>query len=141
MGVIGLIAGCGSSGTRTVTAVPTVTATTTARTVTLRASAAPTRCTDYLHGQSAVVTFSSQSVDVRAACRSWVSVNAREGQDWIEAAAGSQVPLSSGLKRVCTLETREGRITAVVNARPNEVFGRAACAGLMSAGWTQPGSH
>jgi hypothetical protein len=113
-----------------------VTGTTTAHTVTLRASPGPTRCTDYLHGHSTLVTFSSQNANVRAVCRSWISVNAKEKENWIEAANG-QPPALAGLKTVCTLDTRKGRLTAVVEALPREVFGRAACAGLRSAGWTQ----
>ena len=131
-----MVAGCGSSSTRTVTAVPAVTPSTTARTVTLRAAPGPTRCTDYLYRHSALVTFSSQTVEVRAACRSWISVNAKEGQYWIEAADG-QAPLPAGVRRVCTLETLKGRVTAVVDARPGEIFGRAACIGLEAAGWTE----
>jgi hypothetical protein len=115
---------------------PSVTATTTARTVTLRAAPAPTHCTDYLYGHSALVTFSSRTVEVSPVCRSWISVNAKEGQHWIEAADG-QAPMPTGLRTVCTLDTRKGRITAVVEARLGEIFGRAACAGLRSAGWTE----
>src|SRR5205807_3278741 len=140
IGVIWLAAGCGSSSTRTVTTVPAVTTTTASRTVTVRTSTAPTRCTDYLYGHSALVTFSSQSGDVAAVCRSWIKVNAREGQVWIEAAPG-QAPAPSGATEVCALEIRKGAIEAVVEARASDVFGPAACAGLMSAGWKKRGTN
>ena len=84
-----------------------------------------------------MVTFSSQSVDVSAACRRWITVNARQGERWTEGGANGQTPLPAGVRQVCTLETLKGRVTAVVDARPGEIFGRAACAGLKSAGWTE----
>lgn len=131
------VAGCGGGGTRTVTAVPPVTTTTAVRTVTIHASPRPTRCTDYLYGHSALVTFSSPSADVSAVCRSWITVNAREGEYWIEASADGKVSSPAGVRRVCTLETRKGRLGAEVDARPGDIFGRAACAGLLTAGWTE----
>src|SRR5947209_6985243 len=135
-GMIWLLVGCGSSSTRTVTSVPPVTTTTASRTVTIGASSAPTRCTDYLYGHSALVTFSSRSADVTAVCRSWIKVNARERQYWIQAAPG-QAPSPAEVKRVCALQARKGRLTALVDSRPDDVYGRAACSGLISAGWVQ----
>jgi hypothetical protein len=131
------VAGCGGSSTRTVTAVAPVTTTTAVRTVRIHASPRPTGCTDYLYGHSALVTFSSQSADVSAVCRSWVTVNAREGEYWIEASADGKASSPAGVRRVCSLETRKGRLDADVNAQPGDIFGRAACAGLLSAGWTE----
>jgi hypothetical protein len=104
--------------------------------VTLGASSGPTQCTAYLSGHSTLVTFSSQSADVSAVCRSWITVNEREGQRWTKAVSG-RGPRPAGVRTACTLETRQGRLSVVVEDLPGEIFGRAACAGLLSAGWTE----
>lgn len=136
-GIICLLTGCGGS-TRTVTAVRTATTTTAAKTVTIHRSSAPTSCTDYLYGHSALVSFSSASADVTAVCQSWIRVNAREGQSWIQASPG-QAPAPTGSRQVCALQIQKSRLTAVVRAQPGDIYGPAACAGLRSAGWRKRG--
>jgi len=137
IGLTALASGCGGSSTTTVTAVAPP-PTTTSGTFTLHPSSTATRCTDYLYQHAARITFYSHSFDVSSACRSWVVVNARQGQYWVQT---SKAPSSrSRLSTVCTLEIRQGRVIAVVVDSRDEVFGQAACTGLISAGWVEQGA-
>jgi hypothetical protein len=51
------------------------------------------------------------------------------------ASAGQGLP--PGLRRICTLEIHNGQITAAVDDNGHEVYGEAACAALISAGWVR----
>jgi hypothetical protein len=136
-----LLAGCGASGTsQTASGTPASSATSG---FTMPASATPTQCTACLYGHAAQVTFSSQTLDVAPACKSWARTNGEQGQYWVLVASPASAPSPSDLTTVCNLQNEQDNVNAVVDDDGSATYGQAACSGLVSAGWLEssaPGS-
>ena len=131
------IAACGSSATKTViveTATQT-TATTSGSEFHMPASATPTTCIVYLSGQNTLVEWASSTNNVAPACQSWISLNAKQGELWTETIPSNGVPFDG--TPVCSLADTEGTVTASVLDDGDQVNGKGACEGLISAGWIE----
>jgi hypothetical protein len=98
-------------------------------------SRSPTQCTVYLHGYTARVSFSSQTLDVVPACANWVNDSARQGQRWLRVAKGKPAPSPPDLAPVCVLASVDENVTALVEDDGRQMHGQAACAGLLARGW------
>ena len=129
-----VLLGCGSSGTKTIVVETTTTPTATAPVTTYKmpVSATPTTCTVYLSGADALIEWASASFNVMPACQNWISLNAKQGELWTE-----QIPagLAADDTQVCLLANSGGSVTASVLDDGDQVNGKGACEGLISAGW------
>jgi hypothetical protein len=138
-----LLTGCGGSSAAppsTTKAKPPPGAGGTTKAFTMPPSSTPTQCTVYLYGHVAQITFSSQRVDVTPACKAWVQNSARNGAYWVVVSTPGEAPSRSDLTTRCTLTDQQGAVTAVVDDSTRATYGKSACSGLVSAGWSEQSS-
>jgi hypothetical protein len=136
-------AGCGTTTTHVietvVTAQPT---TTTSPSVTFSMPPTPggSSCAIQLSGHTAIVIFTSRSVDVSSACQTLIQVQASEGQLWSLGSLPAGGPPAMGDSQVCSLTDSSGDAQAVVWDSGGATYGQGECTSLISGGWTEQSS-
>lgn len=115
-----LAAGCGTQETATKTG----------------AAVAPTRCSVWLQGHLAEISFSSGTVQVQPVCDRWAQTQASAGQFWQENEVAAVPPDVEQL--VCLLQ--DGPLLATVDDGEGAFYGRQACDALLAGGgWREVG--
>ena len=94
-------------------------------------------CSVQLSQHTAIVIWTSPSLQVQPACSSWIHVQAETGLLWAETSLPAGGPPAMGDSQVCQLTSDDKRATAFVWDSGSAMYGQAACTSLIAAGWSE----